>query len=153
MHAYIWLLPLLLYGVSPSYMNAGSDSCGHPFCDQMVLEASGGVYWAEDIVIASKQAPPLIDSSCSSGSRSGSNTVFKRGAKRGAGGKPDTVQRPSGRPSERPAENPKAQISHSRGGSSEATLHSGDALIYFGPMSINSRLYDVPNTQGAHTVR
>lgn len=25
-----------------SYLNAASDSCGHPFCDQMVLEASGG---------------------------------------------------------------------------------------------------------------
>lgn len=24
------------------YLNAASDSCGHPFCDQMVLEASGG---------------------------------------------------------------------------------------------------------------
>jgi hypothetical protein len=24
------------------YLNAASDSCGHPFCDQMVLESSGG---------------------------------------------------------------------------------------------------------------
>jgi hypothetical protein len=115
-------------------MNAAAGTCGHPFCDQMVLEAAGGIYWAEDIVLASKPPSPLIDDSCGLSRRTASSPATKKGGKRGAS-KPDGA-----------LAGPKVKIA--RMGESEPTLHSGDAWIYFGPMSINSRVHDVKTTHG-----
>ena len=115
-------------------MNAAAGTCGHPFCDQMVLEAAGGIYWAQDIVLASKPPSPLIDDSCGISRRTASSPTTKMGSKRGAS-KPDGA-----------LAGPKAKIA--RMGDSEPTLHSGDAWIFFGPMSINSRVHDVKTTHG-----
>ena len=122
--------------VSVAALTAAADTCGHPFCDQMVLEAAGGIYWAEDVVLVSKPASPLIDDSCDSDKRSAKSPAAKRSSKKFIA------------KSRKSADGAKAQVAAANSGHSEPSMYSGNAWIYFGPMSVNSRVHDVKITQG-----
>lgn len=119
-----------------SYLNSASESCGGPFCDQLVLSAEGGIYYADDVVLASKPITGMVDGSCSGTgkreTRLGSGKVFK-GKKKSRTGGGGTVKIAS------------TTDSSVHTGQS---LYSGEAYIYFGPMTINSRFHDVKVSQG-----
>mgnify|MGYP001807785034 CR=1 FL=1 len=105
----------------------------------MVLEASGGIYWAEDVVVTSKPVAPLIDDSCAVEKRTSTGSKFdpmmRKGGKKAGGSRAVA-------PGSQKVE--VAKMGHP----SEPSMYSGDAWIYFGPMSINSRVHDVKMTQG-----
>jgi len=122
------------------YLNAASETCGGPFCEQMVLTASGGIYYTDDIVLASRPISPIVDSSCGDGGKRDpklGSRVF-RGKKMGkiVGAKASIASTgtEASLSSIKPAE--------------EKSLYSGEAVIYFGPMTVNSRFHAVKYTQG-----
>jgi len=118
-----------------SYLNAAAETCGGPFCEQMVLTASGGIYYTDDIVLASRPIVPMIDTACGGGKGKRElkigNKVFK-GKKTGK-----LVAKVAG----------DASVSKVDSGN-DKSLYTGEATIYFGPMTINSRFHSVKYTQG-----
>ena len=117
-----------------SYLNAASEGCGEPFCDQMVLSAEGGIYDTEDVVLASRPITPILDSSCGGGRREAK--IAPRSFK--------------GKKSSKSVAKLTKVANDAVVASSDTThsLYSGAATIYFGPMTVNSRFYESKVTQG-----
>lgn len=100
----------------------------------MVLTASGGIYYTDDIVLASRPIVPMIDTACGGSKdkrqlRMG-NKVFK------------------GKKTSKLAARIAVDASVSYHGGDDKSLYTGEATIYFGPMTINSRFHSVKYTQG-----
>lgn len=132
-----------------SYLNAASDSCGHPFCDQMVLSAAGGIYYAQDIVLASRPISPTIETSCFEDDKrrnAKSSLLAGRGHKGSKFASKGAPQK-GAESGEKNAALANAEPSYG-GKKPEPNLHSGEAVIYFGPMTVNSRVHDVQINQG-----
>lgn len=125
------------------YLNAASDSCGHPFCDQMVLSASGGIYVARDLVLASRPISPYFDDSCVFGGKQSARrekmfgSQSGKGQKGGAGG---------AQTDDSTAKIAAAEVAGKH--KHPPNLHSGIGLIYFGPMTVSSRAHDVSIKDG-----
>jgi hypothetical protein len=93
-----------------------------------------GIYYAEDIVLTSRPIAPMLDGMCSGGGRKGSFPTNMKGRKARGDNK--------GPVSAKPANVADMSRPHT------PTLYSGAAWIFFGPMSVNSRVHDVKVSQG-----
>lgn len=115
------------------YLNAASESCDGPMCDQMVLTIQGGIYYTDDIVLASRPISAIIDSSCQTDKREFklSDGRILKGKKGGRA----TVKIAGG-------------VDATTYDASKPSLYSGTAMIYFGPMTVNSRFHSSKYTQG-----
>lgn len=111
--------------------------CGNP----------AGIYVTNDIVLASRPISPYFDNSC----------VFdkKHSARREKmfGGQSSKGQKAVAPDVQTDANAAKLAAVDVAGKHKHPNLHSGLGLIYFGPMTVNSRAHDVPMRDGECTGR
>jgi hypothetical protein len=115
----------------------------------MVLSASGGIYYAQDIVLASRPIPPTIEASCiaNSNTRSAKSSLLAGRGHKGSKFAGKGAAKKGAESGEKNAALANAEPSYG-GKKPEPNLHSGEAVIYFGPMTVNSRVHDVQINQG-----
>jgi hypothetical protein len=116
----------------------------------MVLSSSGGIYFAQDIVLASRPITPTIEASCidsGKGRSAKSSMMAGRGHKGSKFAKMGAAKKGT-----ESGENKNAALANAEPSYGvkklEPNLHSGEAIIYFGPMTVNSRVHDVQINQG-----
>lgn len=103
-----------------STLNDQCDTCGHPFVDKMVLDVFGTKYEFSNAIISSFQAPTLSDYTCSLLPRIG-DKVPARAAYAYEGN----------------------EYEHHRNLTKVDMAH-----VYYGTMTVNSRLHDIKYQQG-----
>lgn len=104
--------------------------------------------FAEDIVLASRPMDPTYDASCG-GNEDRRSSKFGRFIGRRTSRKGQ--RKPAAESSTKVEDKSGAMIASAQPAykSKEPNLYSGAAVIYFGPMTINSRAHDVSISQGA----
>jgi len=121
-------------------MQEKSNQCGHPFCEKMVLSVQGNVYRIDDAILSSAPDAPHLDGTCSPDGPLREEPQIIKDLKaafpkhRRSSNEKVPVKAAYAREDEDPARQPSLKKVES-------------AIVYYGPMTVNSRLHDVKYDQ------
>lgn len=124
-------------------MQEKSNQCGHPFCEKMVLSVQGNVYRIEDAILASSPDAPTLEGTCDPDSPlreepqiiKDLKAAFPKHRRSSSSTKKVPAKAAYAHEDEDPARQPSLKKVES-------------AIVYYGPMTVNSRLHDVKYEDG-----